>query len=222
MPRMAGYQNRSSRGPSFEDYPTQPWATRALLTHVIPGDYKAQTVWEPAANRGYMARPLAEFFGTVIATDLLDYGMGYPQIDFLSGPTPTDYGMQVDWIITNPPFNKADDFIRRALPLARAGVAMFGRQSFLEGFDRLENLFKPHPPTIFAPFAGRVPLVQGRVDKKAASQMPYAWFIWQHGADTGEPVVRWIPDCRKALTRDGDYDVFGTTPPELAKPEESK
>lgn len=217
MARMQGFNNRKSSKDGPEDYPTQPWATRALLTHVIPGDYSRSVVWEPAANRGYMARPLTEFFGQVIATDKFDYGLGLYQVDFLEGPTPADQGLSVDWIITNPPFNLAEAFIIRALGIARAGVAMFVRTSFLEGLERLDKLFKPCPPTLVAPFAERVPLVQGRVDPKAATQMPYCWMVWQRGVDTAEGSrLVWIPGCRKQLERPGDYDQFGT-PPEAAE-----
>ena len=42
-----------------DDFPTPPWGTRALLTHVIAvGSH--ETVLEPAANRGYMSEVLKE------------------------------------------------------------------------------------------------------------------------------------------------------------------
>lgn len=206
MAQMEGYQNRKSPRGGPEDFPTPPWATRALMQCVVEDDVSAQTVWEPAANRGYMARPLAEYFGTVIASDLHDYGANYPIVDFLTGPSPTDFGQRVDWVITNPPFNLAEDFILRALSVASVGVAMFVRSSFLEGKVRYEKLFKPHPPTYVAQFSVRVPLVKGRVDPKAVTQMPYMWAVWLHGVDTSEGTkVIWIPPCRKEMEREGDY-----------------
>lgn len=204
MARMKGFQNRQSDKDGPDDYPTPPWATRALVEHVLMPGCAGMTVWEPAANRGYMARPLAEYFGTVIASDAYDYGAGFPVIDFLSGPTPADYGVEVDWIITNPPFNRAEAFAHRALSLAREGVALFVRASWLEGRRRWENLFSVASPDVFCPFVERVPLVRERVDPAAASQMPYAWIVWRRNGD-GDTRVRWIPPCRKEMEKEGDY-----------------
>ena len=213
MAKMQGFQNRRSAAKGPEDFPTPPWATRALLEHGLGSAHlKNHTVWEPAANRGYMVRPLAEYFGTVIATDKHDYGAGYPTVDFLDGPTPQEFGMDVDWIITNPPFALAEEFVHRALALSKRGVAVFVRASWIEGKGRYENLFSVNPPTLFCPFVERVALVEGRVDPKAVTQMPYAWFVWDHGVDTGETVVRWIPPCRKEMERDDDYPGYDQGP----------
>ena len=213
---MDAYQNRHSPAESVEDFPTQPWATRAFLHHILQdhGSLGNQTVWEPAANRGYMARPLGESFGQVIASDLKDYGVGYPVIDFLNGPKPSDFGMEVDWIITNPPFNLGLDFVLRAMQpgMAKRGVAMFLRSAWLEGKDRYERLFAVNPPSMVVQHSTRVPIVKGRVDQKASTAMPYSWFVWDHQIDTDHPQVRWIPPCRADFEREGDFDPVGVPP----------
>lgn len=198
------HQNRRSPKDGPDDYPTPTWATRAFLHHGMPEGLESSICWEPAANRGYMVRALQESFGIVIASDFMDYGAGYPVIDFLTGPTPADYGQRVDWIITNPPFNKAEAFIHRALGIAEEGVAIFARHAFAEGVGRYEKLFKPHPPALIAQYAERVPIVQGRVDIKATTNMPYAWFVWRKGNE-GPTVLQWIPPCRKEFEREEDY-----------------
>lgn len=52
---------------SLDDFPTPPWGTRALCRFLDAQGYliAGQDAWEPAANRGYMVRPLAESFGRV-------------------------------------------------------------------------------------------------------------------------------------------------------------
>lgn len=217
---MEAYQNRKSPKDGIEDFPTPPWATRAFCEHILdlPSPDQARvsvptSVWEPAANRGYMARPLGEYFETVIASDIEDYGVGYPVIDFLNGPKPSDFGMEVDWIITNPPFNVALDFALRALEpgMSKRGVALFVRSAWIEGVDRYEKLFSVHPPTMIAQYVGRVPIVRGRVDEKAATAMPYSWFVWDHHVDVTDPIVRWIPHCRKDMEKESDYAEHGTS-----------
>ena len=206
MAQTQGYQNRRSGKDSNEDFPTPPWATRAFLAHIMPDDLSEVTVWEPAANRGHMSKVLAEYCGTVISSDKIDYGVGFPVIDFLDGPAPTDYGMTVDWIITNPPFNKAEEFVGRALEVADDGVAILVRASWMEGIGRYNRLFSARPPSIIAPYVERVPIVEGRLDPEAGTQMPYAWFVWEKDTPANRsPRLLWIPPCRKDYERETDY-----------------
>jgi hypothetical protein len=202
---------------SLDDFPTPPWATRALLhklAHYHP--LKRQTVWEPACNRGFMARPLAEKFGRVIATDLHDYG--WPgmtgQLDFTLG-FPDDYGPP-DWVITNPPFKSAETFAEVALRRATFGVALLCRSSWWHGIKRQKRLLTPRPPTFFMPFAERLNIVKGAVVPDASKPIDYAWFVWiidaQARRDLGDLVARTlctvtpIGKCRTRLERPGDYD----------------
>ncbi|MCE6967139.1 class I SAM-dependent methyltransferase [Cereibacter sphaeroides] len=148
-----------------------------------------------------MSRPLSEKFGTVTSADAYDYGYGEVR-DFLSTPhTARSY----DWVITNPPFRLAQDFIERALAVARDGVAILARTVFLESVGRYDGLFRDRPPTIFAQFTERVPMVKGRVDQKASTATGYAWFVWRYDIPREPSRLAWIPPCRKKLERPGDY-----------------
>ena len=200
---------------SLDDFPTQPWGTRALVEHVLRGRgwrldmLKDMTVWEPAANRGYMARPLAEYFGEVRGSDVHDYGAGYPLADFLLPGRPLI--AKPDWIITNPPFRLGAAFVLRAMEIATEGVAMLVRTSFVEGVERYRTLFSPHPPLLEAVFVERLPLVKGRVDPKASTATSYTWIVWP-GRRASARIDRdarriWIPPCRKRLEVPGDYEV---------------
>src|SRR5690242_18268682 len=88
---------------SLDDFPTPPWATRALCEKLIAAghDLAHMSVWEPACGRGHMARPLTEYFGTVRASDIHPYGQG-AVYDFLKDDLadPTG-GREIDAIITN-------------------------------------------------------------------------------------------------------------------------
>mgnify|MGYP003858849767 CR=1 FL=1 len=192
---------------SLDDFPTPPWATRALFAHVLPPQvWSRQTCLEPSCGAGHMARVLREHFAVVKAADIHDYGYGKVS-DFLTTPYPTG---SFDWVITNPPFRLAEDFIVRALAIARVGVAMFARTALIEGVARYERLFRPHPPTLMAQFTERVPIFRGRLDGKGSTATAYAWFVWM----AGEPAfpLAWIPPCRRALERPGDYDLAPVPP----------
>src|SRR5262245_4400887 len=169
---------------SLDDFPTPPWATRALLAHVISQDLVMQNCWEPACGEGHMAKVLDEYFGTVYASDIHPYGYGSTS-DFLDEATVRD----VDWIITNPPFKQAEEFVVKAVSIAKRGVAIFARSVFAESVGRHQRLFSKFPPTTVAQFAERVPIVKGRLDAKASTATGYAWFVWEKPLRIGTEYV---------------------------------
>lgn len=198
---------------SLDFFPTPPWATRALLEHVVIGhgwgahELAALRCWEPACGEGDMARPLAEYFGTVTATDVHDYGFGGVH-DFLMGYLPPGLGRaRPDFVVTNPPFRLAADFVARGRAIARQGVAVLVRTAFLEGAARWRDLYAVDPPALVAPFVERVPMFKGRLDAAGSTATSYAWFVWSRRPGAALPGTRlvWIPPCRRDLERPGDY-----------------
>ena len=217
-------QQRKEPKDSLDDFPTPPWATRAFLYYVLgEAAHSSDFTLEPCCNRGFMAKPLKEKFDTVVSTDIKHYGYVemdgicdfiYPgQIEALLNGNP-------DWVFANPPFRLAEEFINRALGLAKKGVCIFARTSFLEGIDRYESIYKNNPPKIFAQYAERVILSKSRlldpndtywhIDDKGKGEYrrpstatSYAWFVWGDAIEPQPPV--WIPPSRRTFERDGDY-----------------
>jgi len=136
----------------------------------------------------------------VKASDIHPYGYG-PVADFLTIPL---HASSVDWVITNPPFRLAEDFIKRARIVAGQGVAILARTVFIESVGRYREIFEQTPPTKFAQFTERVPMVKGRLDAKASTATGYAWIVWEKGVKQ-PPRLAWVPPCRKKLERSGDY-----------------
>ena len=210
---------------SLDFFPTPPWATRGLIEHVLKPlslAYPNERVCDPAAGKGHMVRPLAEFFSEVLASDIFDYGMGYEVFDFLS--LENSLGMEAwpfdmpDWIIANPPFGPAANprftrFTEIAERLARIGVAMFGRIQALESEGRYKRIYRAFGGhVLWAQHVERVPLVEGRYDPKASSASAYGWLLvlnQKHGFMNTLPVPSiptvFIPPCRKSLERQGDF-----------------
>jgi len=207
-------QQRREALDSLEDFPTPPWSTRALIKHVIKPlmskrDISGDTVWEPSCNRGYMTRVLSEEFCTVYASDIVRYENWEPwfvEQDFLDDTrTCMPIARGVDWIITNPPFNKAEAFIARCAQIQpTAGYAMLVRSAFLEGVGRYERIFSSNPPNVVAQFSERVPMVKGRYDQKASTATSYCWLVWFSHWRACESMLMWIPPCRKELEKETD------------------
>lgn len=195
---------RTEARDSPDDFPTPPWATRALVEFILgeKSEKVSQTCLEPACGAGHMAKVLEEYFGRVHSSDAFSYGYGVVQ-DFLERPyQPQSF----DWVITNPPFRLAEEFLLQALEVARCGVAILARTVFLESVGRYDAIFRQTPPAKFAQFVERVPMVKGRLDQKATTATGYAWFVWEKPVGRHVQLV-WVPPCRRTLERPGDYDV---------------
>lgn len=214
---------------SLDNFPTPPWATRALLEHVIEQGnkefVKSMTCLEPACGAGHMANTLSEYFGTVTASDIYQYGYGTVG-NFLEDHYQDN---SCDWVITNPPFRLAEDFILKSLRVARRGVAMLVRTVFIESVGRYDRLFIINEPTKFAQFTERVPMVKGRLDKKASTATGYAWIVWEKHNPEAHCRLVWIPPCRKQLEREEDYHELLSSepggvllPPELSSGTQKK
>ena len=205
---------------SLDDFPTLPWGARAWAEHVVgPSAIRNMTCWEPAANRGYLARGLADYFEAVEGSDIADYGSGYPLYDFcanendLLGEKPP-ISFRPDWVVTNPPFNKLLDFTLRGYNEARVGVAIFCRLQALEGIARYNQIFAPFADRYcFSQFVERISLVRGTVDPKAGRPAAYGWLtIWKEPQSPEFLLARrHIPPCRRRLERDGDYSAKEAT-----------
>lgn len=198
-------QQRRSKKSSLDDFPTQPWGTRALCEWLIAEGYNLShcSCREPAANRGYMTRPLSEYFRHVEASDVHDYGVGFPVRDYLS----TDLHLpDTEWTITNPPYKIAEHFIQRALATSTKGVAVLVRIAFLEGTRRYSRLYCSRPPTFICQFSERLPMFEGRVDPTGSTATAYCWLIWDKERKATRPTFDWIKPCRARLEYQGDYN----------------
>ena len=185
---------------SLDDFPTPPWATRALMKHVLSDQAcSGMEVIEPACGRGHMSETLKEYVLKVHSSDIFNYGYG-GVADFLH----EDYTVKSDWLITNPPFKHAEEFIQKGLTLADVGVAVLVRTVFIESVGRYKRLFSKRPPSLIAQFSERVPIVKGRLDRTVSSATGYAWLIWNKKSQKSSRVV-WIPPCRSVLELDSDY-----------------
>lgn len=197
-------QARKEPRDSLDDFPTPPWGTRALCEALRSFGYDLadKTVREPAANRGFMVRPLAESFGRVIASDVADYGGGYPLFDYIRGIGPIE---EVDWTITNPPFCLAPEFLQRARQTSRIGAAFLLRIAFLEGTERFDRIYRDSRPAYVLQFSERLPMFRRRMCPTESTATAYAWFIWRFDTPALHCEMDWIAPSRKRLERPDDY-----------------
>lgn len=228
-------QQRTEAHDSLDDFPTPPWAVRALVEYVLDPTIgtstrvplvSASSVWEPCSNRGYMAKALKEDFRRVHTSDIFDYSEDPTTV--LCQDRVTDFlfpfsesacieAQGVDWIITNPPFRLAEQIIQRGRDIAREGVAVLVRSAFLEGVDRYNTLFSISPPTLVAQFSERVIMHKGVLrdpskeyldERTGTMKRPSTAtsYTWLVWITGMAPrPMIWIPPVRRLLERSGDY-----------------
>lgn len=219
---------RTEAHDSLDDFPTPCWSTRSILRHltkIVPETMEmAQhlVAREPCANRGYMVKPLAEVFGTVEGTDILDYGVGFDQLDYLfPGPM-----IPAQVTVMNPPFKLAEQFIHRSFSTPGWRItATLVRTNFLEGSGRYRRLYSSRPPTFVAHHVERVVMVKGRmldpdVDyfdgkgwRKPSTATCYTWMVWIKDM---EPLpTQWLAYGRRDMSRPGDYPALTNEMPPI-------
>lgn len=151
-------------------YPTPPDATQALLDFICPDLLypKYETVWEPACGGGAIVNVLRKNGIKVYGTDIQSGA------DFLTAEPPAEVG-EFGWIITNPPFNLAEQFIRRADRYRRdirVCAAFLLKSQYWHSKKRLD-LFRECRPRYVLPLTWR-PDFTGQ----GSSLMDMMWCVW--------------------------------------------
>lgn len=207
---------RKQKTGGLDFYPTQPWATRALMD-MFPS-IKYCKVWEPACGGGHMSEVMKEYGTTVFSTDVTGYGYRGQdlEIDFLKvgryDVELNDPDLRPDWIITNPPYGrrKAEKFALKAIEIAKQGVAMLCRNNWLEGRDRYEKLWKPHPPTYVIVFAERLGFAKGDCLVGRGGMIAYSWFVWDFFRYAPTKNLIWFPPgTKERCSRPFDKEKYG-------------
>ncbi len=186
--RILGASNHSEYERQQHDYyATEPKAVELLLAE----EAFAPTIWECACGEGHLSKALAKAGYSVISTDLIYRGFGYPaSVDFLNDK---EEGCFAGDIITNPPYKYALKFVEQAIHVIRPHnkVAMFLKLTFLEGQKR-KSFFKTNPPkTVYVSSSRLICARNGEFEKFGTSAVAYAWFVWEKGY-SGDTVIKWI------------------------------
>ena len=173
--RESGYERKER-----DLYETPEWVTEALIPHIANW---VTSVWEPAAGNRRMANVLADWVAdaNLYASDIepsKDVFAG----DFLEYRIPPVVGEYTQAIITNPPYDHAQEFCEHALRLMEpigGFVAMLLRTDFDHAKSRT-HLFRDCPA-----FAKKLVLmkrivwfVEDNGKPKASPSFNHAWYIW--------------------------------------------
>lgn len=149
-------------------YPTPSDCTHALMQFL---NLDPCLIWEPACGKGHMQKIIELYGHEVIGTDI-SHGD-----DFLSDTS----DIFPDAIITNPPFNLSEKFIRKSLKYAPI-VCMLLKSQYWHAKSRLP-LFNELPPSWILPLTWRPDFLfdlreSGDILTKGSPTMEMAWTVW--------------------------------------------
>lgn len=182
--RICGGNTAYKRNAS-DFYPTPPEATQALLNFLrLP---EGTTVWEPACGEGHMVEIMEQNRLEVIGTDI------QTGTDFLQAEAPED----VQWIITNPPFSLAEEFIRKSAE-CKVPFAMLLKSQYWHAARRVA-LFSTIPPAYVLPLTWR-PDFLFKTRGKGSPLMDVIWCVWIPGAQKTEFLPLQKPTDNKFVT----------------------
>ena len=168
-------------------FPTPAWATHALIENEkFQGD-----IWESACGNGAMSTVLDLAVRSVVSTDLYDRGYGEGGVDFLAAKR------KVDNVVTNPPYNAAEGFVKQGTKLAGRKFALLLRLAFLEGANRANTIFSETPPSRVWVFSERITFYPAGAVQQGSGTTAYAWFVWDKDA-AGGTELKWLKPGYKA------------------------
>jgi hypothetical protein len=172
-------------GPDY--FPTPAWATHALMENErFDGE-----IWECACGDGAMSSVLARDGNRIRSSDLYNRGFGEIGIDFNTAKTAADN------IVTNPPYNSAEGFVRSGVSLSRKKFALLLRLAFLEGANRANTIFAKCPPSRVWVFSERITFYPAGAIQGGSGTTAYAWFVWDKDAQM-QTELKWFKPGYKA------------------------
>jgi hypothetical protein len=145
----------------LDAYQTPAWAIDSIREQIVWGENPS--ILEPCSGDGNITGMLI-LRGVARRIEWAEVTKGR---DFLE----IAYPQRFDFIITNPPFSLAREFIEKSLTIANC-VVMLLRLNFLGSQSRKE-LWEKHPPTAIHVLTKR-PSFTGH----GTDATDYAWFVW--------------------------------------------
>lgn len=208
--RTLGASNHTDKEREENDfYATDPIAIEKLAK-VFSIKHK---VFEPSCGQGHLSKWLLNNGYDVLSSDLIDRSFGYSGVDFFQIKNQNSLFGEYDFdnvldkwagydcfdIVTNPPYNKATEYVQHALDIIPNGghIILFLKTTFLEGKERKEKIYDINPPRFIYQFSERVVCAKNgefcdKDGKRISSAVAYAWFIWGKQNVNKETNVYWL------------------------------
>lgn len=165
----------------YDFYPTPTEVIDKLFDNYYLEGVHNETILEPCAGDGAIVATIRNRYpqSTIFAIEIDDSHGSKLETSGATKITIADYLKiadktfpAIDWIITNPPFSLAQEFIEKSLKIAQKGVIMLLRLNFL-GSQKRHDFWVKNPPSKIMVLSKRPSFTGHGTDSQE-----YAWFIW--------------------------------------------
>ena len=117
---------------------------------------------------------------------------------------------EYDYIITNPPFSIAFEFIQRAKLVAKSKFAFLLPLSYLHGKKRFDEIYSDRTYGLEKVYVfTRYPMLGEALredGKYNTGMMVYAWYVWTNGY-SGLPTVDWLDNNEDVLSKKDSIEI---------------
>lgn len=168
-------------------YPTPEWATSELLNAGVP---IGGNILEPCAGDLAIANVLQVRAGLTVTNDI---DLSMPTIFHQNIMSDWRFGeIEFDWIVTNPPFNRAPEMVPIFFEKAREGIALLLRKSYSEScLNRDVWLQEKQEYLAWQIYLPRISFTgDGKTDNVSCD-----WFVWTKEKAQGCQ-LRWVLHAR--------------------------
>lgn len=185
---MASSNTKRNKEARHDDLYSTPKEAVDVMLKYYGNMLRVCKVLEPCCGLGAISKPMVGRGIKVDSIDLYDHGYGTPGIDFLSFTPEKEY----DFVVMNPPFKLTEEFMDKALQVAKVGVVMFNRLTTLESIGRATKFANGEWPLAHVHVFGyRVSCPEGPEMKPSPNSVAYAWYVFEKCFE-GEPTLSWI------------------------------
>ena len=180
---------------SADDWYREPASAVHVLLDV---EHFGRTIWDPACGAGNVPDTAKARGYQVVGSDLVDRAEGrfITPMDFLEVGRVAGFvkAHRVDSIVTNPPFNRAREFVTTALAMGPHKVAVLQRLAWPEGVDRSAWMRQTPLARVWV-FPWRLSMPPGDSDVTAkGGAVAFAWYVWERGW-RGPAQLGWLPSA---------------------------
>lgn len=163
---------------NLEHYETPEWAVESVLDVEI----LTERVVDPCAGTGVLGRVADRRGYKTVSLDLHDWGFGArTPCDYLDPDVYTREMVRDATVLMNPPFSKAEDFVRQSIILGAKKIVCFCPISFWTSIKR-KQLFDECPPASIHVLSERATCWRHDIPpglRKGTTRALYAWFVWR-------------------------------------------
>jgi len=168
----------------LEHFETPEWAAVEILKHEL----LTQTVIDPCTGTGILADVATKQGYCVFMFDVEKWNRHETALcDYLIPNSLMNIHVMGNTVFMNPPFSKAEEFVKRSLAYGARKIVCFQRFAWWESKKRRE-FWNEYPPNRIYICGDRASCWRHDIpqdERGSGTPTAHAWFVWEEGQPSG-------------------------------------